>query len=231
MHKGMQLATGFWPLEQTLGEVDKEMLSSPFSEKDVVSAIMSMKVESAPSPNELTVTFFRKFWRYPKKDFMQMVQDFNRNRLNLKRLNYCVITLVPKVKEANTVRQYKPIFLLNVDFKIFSKLLTDRITPLANGLISDSQSAFIKGRNILEGVVVLHEVLDEFRRSGQQGVLFKIDFEKAYDKVRWNFVSKVLWEKGFPETWIHQVMSTVQGGQVCVNVNGERTQYFKNIKA
>jgi hypothetical protein len=125
-------------LEQTLGEADKEMLSSPFSEKDVVSAIMSMKVESAPSPNELTVTFFRKFWRYPKKDFMQMVQDFNRNRLNLKRLNYCVITLVPKVKEANTVRQYKPICLLNVYFKIFPKLLTDRITPLANGLISDS---------------------------------------------------------------------------------------------
>jgi hypothetical protein len=71
---------------------------------------------------------------------------------------------------------------LNVDFKIFSKLLTDRIIPLADGLISDSQSAFIKGRNILEGVVVLHEVLDEFKRSGQQGVLFKIDFEKVMTK-------------------------------------------------
>jgi hypothetical protein len=213
-------------LEETLGEADKEILNSPFSEKDVVSAIMSMKAESAPGPNGLTVTFFRKFWRYLKKDFMQMVQDFNRNRLDLKRLNYGVITLVPKVKEANTVRQYMPICLLNVDFKIFPKLLTDRITSLADGLISDTQSAFIKGRNILEGVVLLHEVLDEFRRSGQQGVLFKINFEKAYDKVRWNFVSEV----GFLETWIHQVMSTVQGGQVCVNVNGERTQYFKTYQ-
>jgi hypothetical protein len=91
-------------LEETLGEADKEILNSPFSEKDVVSAIMSMKAESAPGPNGLTVTFFRKFWRYLKKDSMQMVQDFNRNRLDLKRLNYGVITLVPKVKEANIIR-------------------------------------------------------------------------------------------------------------------------------
>jgi hypothetical protein len=78
--------------------------------------------------------------------------------------------------------------------------------------------------------VVLHEVLHEFKRSGRQGVLFKIDFEKAYDKVRWDFVFEVLREKGFLETWIHQVMSTVQGGQVCINVNGERTQYFRTYQ-
>jgi hypothetical protein len=109
-HKGMQLDTGFWPLEETLRVADKEMLSSPFSEKDVVYVIMIMKAKSAPGSNGLTVTFFRKFWRYlEKKDFMQMVHDFNRNTLDLKRLNYGVITLVPKVKEANTVRQYMPI--------------------------------------------------------------------------------------------------------------------------
>jgi hypothetical protein len=68
--------------------------------------------------------------------------------------------------------------LLNVDFKIFPKLLTDRITPLADKIISSSQTTFIKGRNILEGVVILHEVICELRRSGKQGVLLKIDFEK-----------------------------------------------------
>jgi hypothetical protein len=93
---------------------------------------------------------------------MKLIQDFNSNNLYFKRLNYGVITLVPKVKEVTTVRQYRPICLLNVNFKIFPKMLTDRITPLVDSLISDSQSPFIKGRNILEGVVVLHEVLHEF---------------------------------------------------------------------
>jgi hypothetical protein len=76
------------------------------------------------------------------------------------------------------------ICLLNVDFKIFPKLLIDRLTPMADNLISKNQTAFIKGRSILEGVVTLHEILHEFKWSGEKGVLFKIDFEKAYDKVK-----------------------------------------------
>jgi hypothetical protein len=95
---------------------------------------------------------------------------------------------VHKVQEANTIKQYIPIYLLNVDFKIFSKLLNDRLTPIVDNIISESQIAFINSRNILEGVVILHEVLHELKRTKGQGVLFKIDFEKTYDKIKWNFV-------------------------------------------
>jgi hypothetical protein len=112
-----------------------------------------------------------------------MVRDFNENKLDLKRLNYGVITLVPKLKDADTIKQSMHICLLNVDFKIFPKLQIDRATPVTDKTINDSQTAFIKDRNILEGVVVLHEVLHEFKKSEKRDVLFKIDFEKAYDKV------------------------------------------------
>jgi hypothetical protein len=87
-----------------------------------------------------------------------------------------------KVKDANIIKQ--PICLLDVDFKIFPKLLTHRITPMADKIISSSKTAFIKGRNILEGMIILHEVIHELRRYDSHGVLFKIDFEKTYDKVR-----------------------------------------------
>jgi hypothetical protein len=109
-------------------------------------------------------------------------------------------------------------------------MMTDRVTPMADKLISDSQTAFIKERNILEGVVILHEVLHEFRRSNTRGVLFKIDFEKAYDKVRWDFVKQVLEGKGFLDTWIKQTMSSIQGGRVCINVNGEMTKFFMTFQ-
>jgi hypothetical protein len=89
-----------------------------------------------------------------------------------------------------------------VDFKVFPKLLTDRITPIASTMISESQTTFVKGRNILERVVILHEVIHELTRSKKQGVLFTIDFEKAYDKVRWDIVEEVMREKGFPALWI-----------------------------
>jgi hypothetical protein len=130
-----------------------------------------------------------------------MVGDFNESRLDLQRLNYGVITLVPKVREANSIKQYRPICLLNVDFKIFPKLLMDRLTPMADKLISMNQTTSIKGRNIL-GVVILHEILYEFRKSDRKGVIFKIDFEKAYDNVKWEFVQDAMCRKGFPLKWI-----------------------------
>jgi hypothetical protein len=61
-------------------------------------------------------------------------------------------------------------------------------------------------------------------------VLFKINFEKAYDKVRWDFVRELLERKGFPEGWIEQAMATVQGGHVCINKNGQRTQNFRTYQ-
>jgi hypothetical protein len=79
-------------------------------------------------------------------------------------------------------------------------------------------------------VVVLHEVIHEFRRSRKRGVLFKIDFKKAYDKVSWDFVQEVMEKKGFPQKWIQQTMTTVKGGKVCIDVNGTITTYFRTYQ-
>jgi hypothetical protein len=213
-----------------IGAGDKELLEAPFSDKEVGVAIAGMKSNSAPSPNDFIVVFFKKLWGQISGVLLKMVRDFNNNKLDLKRLNFGVITLVPKLKYANTIKQYRPICLLNVDFKNFPKLMINRVTPITDKVISDSQTAFIKGKNILEGVVILHEMLHEFRKSGKRGVLFKIDFEKAYDKVSWNFLQEMLEKKNSPQKWIQQTMATIQGGKVCVNVNGAITPYFKTYQ-
>jgi hypothetical protein len=113
-----------------------------------------------------------------------MFQDFLEGHLDIKRLNFGVITLVPKVKEANCIKQYRPICLLNIDYKCFTKVLTNRLVSVAQRVVGKNQTDFIKGRNILEGVVVLHEVIHELHSSKQKGLIIKIDFEKAYDRVR-----------------------------------------------
>jgi hypothetical protein len=78
-------------------------------------------------------------------------------------------------------------------------VLTDRLVPVASKIIGSNRTGFVKGRNILDGVVVLHEVLHELRRSKRQGLIMKIDFEKAYDRVSWVFLKKVLIGRGFPQ--------------------------------
>ena len=135
-----------------------------------------------------------------KGDLMQMFRELHSSDLPLFNLNFGVITLLPKTQDASKIQQYKPICLLNVSFKIFTKVATIRINSVAEDLISSTQTAFMRGRNILEGVVILHETIHELHRKNQSEVIFKIDFEKAYEKSAMGFLNaKVANERIFTQ--------------------------------
>lgn len=121
--------------------------------------------------------------------------------------------MVPKVKEANNIKQYRPICLLNVDYKGVTKVLNNRLVTVAKEVIGDNQTRFVNGKNILEGLVILHKVLHELRSKGKRGLILKINFEKAYDMVTWDFLEEVMRGKGFLDKWIDWVMRTVQGAK------------------
>jgi hypothetical protein len=183
-----------WNLNWKRGKrAKKEQLSLRIQDLDIIakSAIQ------APGPNGFRVSFFKKFWSVMKDDILALFYDFHKGLLDIKRLNFGVITLVPKVKEANVIKQYRLICLLNVDYKWITKTLTNRLTHVAKKMIGPNQTRFIKGRNILEGVVILHEVVHELRRSRGKGLIIKIDFEKVYDRVRWKFLSQVMVGRNF----------------------------------
>jgi hypothetical protein len=103
---------------------------------------------------------------------MRLVKDFQEGHLVLFRLNFAIITLILKVENANEMRNFRPISLLNCSFKLFSKLLTLRLEKIYQRLIAKEQSAFISGRYILESVVIANEVLHSLHKSNQPGVIF-----------------------------------------------------------
>lgn len=88
-----------------------------------------------------------------------MFEDFYKGELDIYRLNFAILTLIPKEVDATAMRKFRPISLLNCSFKIFTKVLTNRISLILQRLIASNQSVFIKGRYILESVVTAHEVL------------------------------------------------------------------------
>lgn len=109
--------------------------------------------------------------------------------------------------------------MLNVSFKVFIKVLANRLMAVTNKVVRQSQMAFMPGRNILEGVVVLHEIIHELHKKKKDGVILKLDFEKGYDKVNWSFVQQTLRMKGFSLIrckWIEEVVSR---GSVGIKVN------------
>ena len=107
---------------------------------------------------------------------------------------------------------------------------TNRVSSIAHKVIRPTQSAFVLGRNILEGVVILHETIHELHRKKMDGVLFKIDFEKAYDKDNWSFLQQVLQMKGFNQKWCDWIAKYVQGGSVGIRVNDDIGHYFQTLK-
>ena len=113
-------------------------------------------------------------------------------------------------------------------FKFVAKAYALRLTPIAHRTISRTQSAFIKGRHIHEGVLALQEIVHEVKTKKLGGVFLKLDFEKAYDRVRWPFLREVLLRKGFNPGWVHRVMGLVSGGQTAITINGEVGHFFRN---
>jgi hypothetical protein len=124
----MSLGPSFWPKTSIVSESDSIDLIKEFSMEEIKEVVFGMKENSAPGPNGYGVVFFKKFWDIIKGIMGAMFSDLHNDTLDVKRLNYRVITLVPKLKEANNIKQFRPICLLNVDFKCITKVLTNRLS-------------------------------------------------------------------------------------------------------
>ena len=134
------------------------------------------------------------------------------------------------LKRDSNTSFFRPICLLNMVYKIITKVLTLRLMAVASRIISKNQTAFIPGRSILDGIVILQEVLHDLKSRKEEGIILKLDFEKAYDRVSWTFLEEVLLKKRFSSTWVSWMMQTVKGGRVAIDVNGERGTFFRSHK-
>jgi hypothetical protein len=144
--------------------IQRVMLVVKFSEKEIRKAFFQMKHNKAPGPDSFPAKFYQVSWSLIKDDLMAMFREFHARNLPLFYLNFGTITLLPKEKEVKKNQQYRPICMLNVSFKIFIKVLANRLTSVACRVTKPSQSAFMPGRYI-EGVVVLHETIHELKRK------------------------------------------------------------------
>ncbi|GKV33856.1 hypothetical protein SLEP1_g42305 [Rubroshorea leprosula] len=111
-------------------------------------------------------------------------------------------------------------------YKIITKLLANRLRKVLPKIIGEQQMAFIGGRQLIEGAVVATEIIDEAKRKKMKSFLFKVDFEKAYDKVCWEFVDYMLMRMGFNITWRKWIQECLRSSMVSVLVNGSPTKQF-----
>lgn len=141
-------------------------------------------------------------------------------------------TLIPSVDNPDTPNDYRPISLCNVSYKMVSKLLVNRIKPLLQKIISPEQSAFIQGRNIMDNVLLMQEILHSMGKHGMGANHFaiKLDMEKAYDRMRWDFIETVLLRFGFCRRFVGWIMGCIAGPTFSILVNGSSTDWFSSTR-
>lgn len=169
---------------------------------------------------------FQKCWKIFKSDIMQFFKDFHRHAKLVKGISSSFITLIPKKDYPVTLLDYRPISLIGSMYKILTKVLANKMKKVLPRVVSSVQSAFLKGRNILDGVLIANEVVEWWKMSHKQGVILKLDFQKAYDSVNWEFLLHMLQNFGFGSRFVGWIKECVASARILVLVNGSPTNEF-----
>lgn len=146
-------------------DLDRDKLVAEFTLEEIRAALFKMKHNKASAPDGFPVEFYQHFRNLLREDLLQLFNEFLHGRIDFARLNYGVIALIPKCSGADMLKMYIPICMSNVSVKLITKVINNRTVLLAPKIIAPVQIAFTKNRYILEGVVVLREVLHEIHRK------------------------------------------------------------------
>lgn len=204
-------------------------LSKPFSEAEVEKAVRSMGRYKAPGPDGFQPLFYHDCWETVGESVVKFVLDFfSTGRLPLS-TNDALVVLIPKIEKPERITQFRPISLCNVLFKIITKAMVLRLKTIIGKLIGPSQASFIPGRLSQDNIVLVQEAVHSMgRKKGRKGwMLLKLDLEKAYDRIRWDFLEETLRVAGFEEKWVQWIMKCVVGPSMTILWNGEKTEPFK----
>ena len=145
-------------------------------------------------------------------------------------LNSTFIVLVPKEGGAEDIKDFRPIYLVNSLYKLIAKVLANRLNKVISKLINTAQNAFVVGRQILDASLIANEVIDSIMKKKEKGILCKLDIEKAYDTLNWNFLLSSLQKMGFSERWIEWIKWCITTISFLVIVNGSPADYFKSTR-
>jgi hypothetical protein len=194
--ESIHLGDRFWKESEKVTQEKILVLEENFSE-EIKRDVDCSYSDGALGQDGFSFMFYQKFWKIIKDDLMALVKEFEQGKVDMSRLNYVIIILIPKEDDAKTLKHFRLISLINYSFKIFAKAMNNRLEMVCNRLLAPNQTTFVKGRFILESVVSAHEIIHRVVRSKEKGVILKLDYENAYDRVSWQFLEELLVTRGY----------------------------------
>ncbi|GJT91072.1 RNA-directed DNA polymerase, eukaryota [Tanacetum coccineum] len=202
-------------------------LEAPISRDEIRRAVWDCGENKSPGPDGFTFEFFRKFWNIVGPDLCLAVEWFFHHASFPVGCNSSFIALIPKTLNPKSVGEYRPISLIGSIYKIVTKILANRLSTVIADIISNVQTAFLPNRQILDGPFIINELLARCHHKKHSAMVFKIDFAKAYDSIRWDYLGDVLKSFGFGVKWCSWIRGILNSSMASILVNGSPTKEFQ----
>ena len=209
-----------------LSDSSKIELESDITHTEICKAISLMPNNKSPGEDGITIEFYKTYWNIIGHDMHEVFI----NGLNDRELSYtqylAVITLLYKKGPREDIRNWRPISLLNVDYKILSKILSERLKKVLPEIINTDQKGAVRGRYIGENVRLIEDLIFEIDNLDEESIIFLQDQEKAFDRVEWDWLFSTLEYFNFGDTFISWLKTMYKGARSCLMTNGVQSSYF-----
>lgn len=214
-------------VESKLCTEDSEWCDRDINRGEVMEAIQGLKSGKSPGSDGIGIELYKVHKELMATILVEVFREIEKTGMVQNRMLEGVITLVFKRKGSRLdLQNYRPISLLNVDYKILAKVLANRIKRVIGDIIKMSQSYSIPGRDIADTIATVRDIIEFMKRDGVGGVVLGIDWNKAFDRVEHEFLFRLLERFGFGERLVGWVRRVYKGARSCVKVNGVLTDRF-----
>lgn len=178
-------------------------------------------------PMYSTWYYIKKCWEIVKDNLFCCVSEFYLNSIFSKSIMGWFIALIPKMSNPQGLNEFRPICLVGSVYRIQEKLLLERFKKVTGSLVSLCQSTFIQGKYMLDKVLVMNKLVDLAKRKKNDCLVFKVDFERAYNCVAWDYLRDFMGRMGFTRKWISWMEACVYSSSMSIRVHGSPTKDFQ----
>jgi exonuclease III len=203
-----------------------EALMRPITQEEVDQSLKDTQLGKAPGPDGFTSDFFHYCWSIIREEVWEIIEDSRKSGKVLQALNATFLTLIPKENNSTSPSQFRPIALCNVIYKLLTKIIATRLKPILPFLISPEQSGYVEGRQIMDSVILAHEVIHSLHSTKTPGMLLKLDLSKAFDKLSWNYLRSSLLAFGFDPAWVSWIVNLTSSALFSILINGVPSKPF-----